>query len=561
MNSTAECKNLLECATYWETANPDRIWLTQPMGGGDANIKTWTWSEAVGEARKMASYLKNLDLPERSSIALCSKNCAHWLMADLAIWMAGHVSVPIYPILTADIVKYTIEHSESKLLFMGKLDPVWDDMKEGVPAGLKTVAFPLAPKNDHDQWDDIVANSSPLMETAACPADDTATIIYTSGSTGKPKGVMISYEAMYRSGSGVCDFVKSHSRDRMLSYLPLAHVFERWVVQSQSLYAGFPLFFAEALDTFQHDLQRARPTLFLSVPRLWLKFQLGVFHKLSPGKLDRMFKIPLLSGIVKKKILKQLGLDQVRFAASGSAPIPKEVLEWYRKLGLELLEGYGMTENFAYSHVSRPGAVRPGYVGNPYPDVEHRISADGEILVKSPCTMKGYFKLPEENERVFTEDGFLRTGDLGEIDEMGRLKITGRAKELFKTSKGKYVAPAPIEILLSNHPLVEACYVTGSGYHQPFGVVMLSEEARQTASGGSRQSLETSLTKLLDSVNKALSPFEQLAFLAITEDVWNAENGFLTPTLKIKRQVLDATYGPLAEKWYAMNQPVVWAGS
>ena len=558
MNSTAECKNLLECATYWETANPERIWLNQPMGGGDANIKTWTWSEAVGEARKMASYLKSIDLPERSSIALCSKNCAHWLMADLAIWMAGHVSVPIYPILTADIVKYTIEHSESKLLFVGKLDPVWDEMKEGVPAGLKTVAFPLAPKNDHEQWDDIVANSSPLMETAACPADETATIIYTSGSTGKPKGVMISYEAMYRSGSGVSDFVKSHSRDRMLSYLPLAHVFERWVVQSQSLYAGFPLFFAEALDTFQHDLQRARPTLFLSVPRLWLKFQLGVFHKLSPGKLDQMFKIPLLSRIVKKKILKQLGLDQVRFAASGSAPIPKEVLEWYRRLGLELLEGYGMTENFAYSHISRPGAVRPGYVGNPHPDVEHRISADGEILVKSPCTMKGYFKLPEESERVFTEDGFLRTGDLGEIDEMGRLKITGRAKELFKTSKGKYVAPAPIENLLSNHPLVEACYVTGSGYHQPFGVVMLSEEARQTSSGGNRQSLGTSLKKLLDSVNKTLSPFEQLAFLAITEDVWNAENGFLTPTLKIKRQVLDATYGPLSEKWYAMNQPVVW---
>ena len=558
MNSTAECKSLLECATYWETANPDRIWLTQPMGGGDANIKTWTWSEAVEEARKMASYLKSLDLPERSSIALCSKNCAHWLMADLAIWMAGHVSVPIYPILTADIVKYTIEHSESKLLFVGKLDPVWDEMKEGVPAGLKTVAFPLAPKNDHEQWDDIVANSSPLMETAACPADETATIIYTSGSTGKPKGVMISYEAMYRSGSGACDFLKSHSSDRMLSYLPLAHVFERYLVQSQSLYAGFPLFFAEALDTFQHDLQRARPTLFLSVPRLWLKFQLGVFHKLSPGKLDLMFKIPLLSGIVKKKILKQLGLDQVRFAGSGSAPIPKEVIEWYRRLGLELLEGYGMTENFAYSHVSRSGAVRPGYVGNPYPDVEHRISADGEILVKSPSNMKGYFKLPEETERVFTEDGFLRTGDLGEIDEMGRLKITGRAKELFKTSKGKYVAPAPIENLLSNHPLVEACYVTGSGYHQPFGVVMLSEEARQTASGGNRQSLGTSLTKLLDSVNKALSPFEQLAFLAITEDVWNAENGFLTPTLKIKRQVLDASYGPLAEKWYAMNQPVVW---
>ena len=558
MKSPAECINLVDCAIYWETASDARMCFTQPMGGGDANIKTWTWAEAVGEARKIASYLKNLDLPDRSSIALCSKNCAHWLMADLAIWMAGHVSVPIYPIITADIVKYLIEHSEAKLLFVGKLDPVWEDMKKGVPAGIKTVAFPLAPENDHEQWDDIVAKHSPLAEIATCPADETATIVYTSGSTGKPKGVMISYEAMYHSGRGVCDLLKSDSSDRMLSYLPLAHVFERYLVQSTSLYAGIPLFFAETLDTFLHDLQRARPTLFISVPRLWLKFRLGVFQKLPPEKLDRLLKIPILSSIVKKKILKQLGLDQVRFAGSGSAPIPKEVIEWYRRLGLELLEGYGMTENFGYSHISRPGAVRPGYVGNPLPGVENKISQDGEILVKSPGTMKGYFKLPEENESVFTEDGFLRTGDLGEIDEMGRLKITGRAKELFKTSKGKYVAPAPIENLLTNHPLVEACYVTGSGYHQPYGVVMLSEEARQTASGGDRQSLGTSLTKLLDSVNKALSPFEQLAFLAITEDVWNAENGFLTPTLKIKRQVLDATYGPLAEKWYAMNQPVVW---
>ena len=217
-----------------------------------------------------------------------------------------------------------------------------------------------------------------------------------------------------------------------------------------------------------------------------------------------------------------------------------------------------MTENFAYSHIGRPGAVRPGYVGNPYPDVEHNISEEGEILVKSPGTMKGYFKMAEENQRVFTEDGFLRTGDLGEIDEMERLKITGRAKELFKTSKGKYVAPVPIENLLSNHPLVEACYVTGSGYHQPHGVVMLSEEALKMLSEGDRQLLVTKLLKLLEEVNNALAPFEQLAFLAIAKDVWSAENGFLTPTLKIKRKVLDATYGPLAEEWYAVKQPVVW---
>jgi long-subunit acyl-CoA synthetase (AMP-forming) len=561
MNSTADCKNLLECAIYWEKVSADRVYFTQPMGGGDANIKTWTWAEAVGEARKMAAYLKSLDLPERSSIALCSKNCAYWLIADLAIWMAGHVSVPIYPILTAEIVKYTLEHSEAKLLFVGKLDPVWNDMKKGVPAGMKTVAFPLSPENDCEQWDDIIEKHSPLTEIAICPSDETATIIYTSGSTGKPKGAMISFEAMYQCGRGVTEFAKSHTGDRMLSYLPLAHCLERFVGQAHSLYAGFQLFFAESLETFLQDLQRTRPTLFVSVPRLWLKFQLGVFQKIAPEKLERLLKIPILKIIVKKKILKQLSLDQVRFAASGSAPIPKEVIEWYRRLGLELLEAYGMTENFAYSHTNIPGATRSGYVGNPFHDVEHKISEDGEILVKSPGNMKGYFKMLEKNEKFFTHDGFFRTGDLGEIDDMGRLKITGRAKELFKTSKGKYVAPAPIENLLSNSPLVDACHVTGAGYHQPHGVLMLSEVARKVASEEDKQSLATKLEKLLDEVNRALSPFEQLAFIAITKDIWNAENGFLTPTLKIKRQVLDATYGPLVDKWYEMNQPVVWQAS
>ncbi|WP_319521543.1 AMP-binding protein [uncultured Desulfosarcina sp.] len=558
MASPPPCTNLLDCALYWERAAADRICFTQPMGGGDANLRTWTWSQAVDEARRVAAYLKGLDLPPRSSIALCSKNCAYWLMADLAIWMAGHISVPIYPILTADIVNYTLEHSEARLLFVGKLDPVWEEMKKGVPEDMKTVTFPLAPENGHEQWEAIVAAHSPLEDVAECPPDETATIIYTSGSTGKPKGAMLSFEAMYRSGKGLSEYLETTPEDRALSYLPLAHAMERFVGQSLSLASGYQLFFAESLDTFVQDLQRARPTLFASVPRLWLKFQLGVFEKVPPAKLDRLLKIPILSGMVKKKILRQLGLDQVRVAASGSAPIPKEVIAWYRRLGLELMEGYGMTENFSYSHIGRPGRIRPGYVGNPYPDVEHRLSPEGEILVKSPGTMKGYFKMPEENEHIFTEDGFFHTGDLGEIDEMGRLKITGRAKELFKTSKGKYVAPAPIENQLASSHLVEACYVTGSGYHQAHAVVMLSEEARQRANGEARDILANELAALLADVNRGLPPFERLAFLAVARDDWTVENGFLTPTMKIKRRVLDATYGPLAETWYGMNAPVVW---
>lgn len=558
MGSISDAKNLLECAYYWEKNTPDRMCFTQPMGGGDANIKTWTWKEAIAEARRMATYLKNLNLHEHSHIALCSKNSAHWIMADLAIMMAGHVSIPIFPILTADIVQYTLEHSESKLLFVGKLDPIWDEMKKGVPADMPKIAFPLAPENDHDQWDDIVAKHEPLAEPVERSPDELATIIYTSGSTGKPKGAMLSFGAMYQSAKGISDYLNTHAEDQVLSYLPLSHSFERFVTESHFLYAGFPVYFAESLDTFVQDLQRARPTLFVSVPRLWLKFQLGVFQKIPEKKLNRLLKIPILKNIVKKKILTQLGLNHVRFAGSGSAPIPKEVLEWYRNLGLELLEGLGMTENFAYSHCNKPGEVRPGYVGPPYPDVQHRISETGELEIKSPGNMMGYYKMEEETKNTFTADGFIKTGDRGEIDEKGRLKITGRTKELFKTSKGEYVAPAPIENMLLNHPRLEACCVTGSGYPKPHGVVMLSEEAREAFNKGEKSAIETELSEHLKDINSALPPHEQLAFVAVIKDEWMPENGFLTPTLKIKRAKLEEIYGPQADGWYSERRPVVW---
>ncbi len=551
-------KNLLECTYYREKNYPDDIYLTQPMGGGESDLKTWTWKETLDEARRMASYLKGLDMPEKSNIAICSKNCAYWIIADLAIWMAGHISVPIFPTLTAGIVQYILEHSETKLLFVGKLDPVWDEMKKGVPSELRKIAFPLSPPGDYEKWGDIIEKNEPIDDPVKRQPEEMATIVYTSGSTGKPKGVMLSFNAMYRSAKGISEYLESDSNDVVLSYLPLAHVFERWVVESHSFYAGFKLFFADSLDTFIHDLQRARPTLFISVPRLWMKFQMGVFQKLPPEKLDRLLKIPILKGIIKKKILTQLGLNNVRFAGSGSAPIPKEVIEWYRGLGLELLEGLGMTENFAYSHCSKPGEVRPGYVGPPYPDVQHRLSDTGEILIKSPGNMMGYYKMPEETKEVFTEDGFVKTGDLGETDEKDRLKITGRAKEIFKTSKGKYVAPAPIENLLSNHPRIEATCVTGSGYSAAYGLVMLSEEGRELLNDGGKPTIEKELTGLFETINSQLPAHEKLGFIAVVKDEWLPENGFLTPTMKIKRSKIENEYSNFAEGWFNEKKPVVW---
>ncbi|SHK62595.1 Long-chain acyl-CoA synthetase (AMP-forming) [Marinobacter antarcticus] len=546
----------LDMVYHWEGAKANSLYMTQPIG--DGKVVEYTWGRAVDEARRMASYLKSLNLADKSRIGLISKNCAHWIMTDWAIWMAGHISVPLYPTLNADTVNYVLNHAECDVLFVGKLDD-WDMMKSGVPESVRCISYPLSPSNDFETWDDIVAKYPPLEENVQRDADELATIVYTSGSTGKPKGVMLSFRNMAFAADGGLKVLQVGSNERMLSYLPLAHVFERTFVELASLYAGYQLFFAESLDTFVEDMKRAQPTLFLSVPRLWVKFQQGVLHKLPQKKLDKLLKIPVVNKLIKKKILKGLGLDKAKLAGSGSAPLAGDVLDWYRNLGLELLEGYGMSENFAYSHINKPGRSRTGYVGESMPGVETKISPEGEILVKSPATMMGYYKDEEKTRETFTDDGFLRTGDIGEIDELGRLKITGRMKEIFKTSKGKYIAPAPIENRLMAHQSIEMVCVSGANQTQPFAIIQLAEGIRpKLTDEGFRKELEASFAELVVNVNKTVDPHEQLAFVTIVSDEWSIGNSFLTPTMKLKRNVVEDAYESKVNDWYAKRQKVIW---
>jgi long-chain acyl-CoA synthetase len=325
---------------------------------------------------------------------------------------------------------------------------------------------------------------------------------------------------------------------------------------------GVELFFADNLATFVADLNRARPTLFMSVPRLWTKFQAGVFTKMPEKKLNLLLSIPLINILVRRKIVKGLGLDCCRLAGSGSAPIPGELIAWYRRLGVQLIEGYGMTEDFNYSHINRVGRSRVGYVGEAFDDVEHRIATDGEIQVKTPGKMMGYFKNEEATKECITEDGWVRTGDKGELDDMGRLKITGRTKEIFKTSKGKYVAPAPIENeYVANH-LVELCCVSGRAQPQPHAIIQLSEDPKKQAMKGEaeRAALAKELEEHLKVVNPKFDAHERLDFLVIVKEDWLPENGFLTPTQKIKRATIEETYEPHVEAWYGEKKKIIWYG-
>ena len=558
MATTETRTSLLDWFHHWELMQPQAVYLTQPIG---AHSIDYTWAEVGDQARRMAAHLKSLKLPPRSSIGLLSKNCAHWFIADLAIWMAGHVSVPLYPTLNTETARYILDHAEVRLLFIGKLDPPdWDSLRAAIPVELACITLPLAPSAEYPRWAEIVVRTRPIKSAVRRKADELATIIYTSGSTGKPKGVMHSFGAMLRAADGGKVFTDPTPQDRMLSYLPLAHAAERVVVQSPSLRYGFRVYFADSLTTFIDDMRRARPTLFLSVPRLWTKFYLGIQQKLPLKRQKVLFRLPVVGGIVKRKLLHELGLDYTRYAITGAAPLPPHILEWYRELGLELLEGYGMSENFAYSHGSRSGQVRVGYVGQPMPGVQCRIADNGEILVKSPCNMMGYYRDEEKTREALDADGWLHTGDRGEIDDQGRLRITGRVKELFKTSKGKYVAPAPIENRLMRHPALEAVCVAGAGRPQPYALAMLSADMQKVAGEGpERATLERELSDLLDEVNAELEPHEVLDFMVVVRETWNIDNGFLTPTLKIKRDVIESRYEPQIEAWASRRRKVVWA--
>jgi long-subunit acyl-CoA synthetase (AMP-forming) len=547
----------LECVYRWEKERGQSIYLTQPIGGGE--VRDYTWAETVDEARRMAAYLQSLGFAKGSKIAILSKNCAEFIISDLAIWMGGYVSVAMYPTLTAETIRYILDHSESKLLFVGKLD-TWDQQKEAVPAGLPCVAYSLAPPNDYPKWSEIVKKTAPIAGNPTRDADETAALIYTSGSTGKAKGVEHTFRSMSATAKGIAQVVPFTPEDRVISYLPMAHAFERAAIEMTSYRFGSRIYFAESLDTFVQDVKRARPTIFHSVPRLWLKFHQGVLAKMPEKKLRTLLKIPIVAGVVKKKILTGLGLDQTRIAISGSAPIPPELIQWYRDLGLELLEGYAMSEDFCYSHFSLPGKARPGYVGNLLPGADRKITPEGEILIKSPGAMKGYYKEPEMTKESFTPDGYFKTGDRGEVDDQGRLKITGRVKELFKSSKGKYISPAPIENLINADQHIELSCVTGSGLPQPVALVQLAEALRKSLKSGSadKAAIDASLASLLEQVNRQVEEWERLACLVVVSEEWQIENGFLTPTLKLKRSAIDDRYGGNLERWGESRQKVVW---
>ena len=530
----------------------DQVYLRQPI---DRVYNEITWAEAYDQTRRLASGLLSLGLQPGDKVAILSENCAEWFISDFAITMAGLISVPIYFTAGEKTIRYVLEHSEAKAIIVGKLTN-YQAAQQAIEDDFLTIGMPYDTLSCKQELTQLVADSEPLPESAMASPDlgDMFSITYTSGSTGNPKGVVLTFKNIVYGGSSTANLMEGNHEERVISYLPLAHITERSLIEYASLYAGAQVTFVESLQTFVDDLKSARATFFLSVPRLWMKFQSGVLAKMPQKKLNRLLKIPVVNSMVRRKIKEQLGLSYVRNCGSGSAPISPAILDWYHRLGIEISEGWGMTELTGMATTQFP--FRPdkiGTIGRAMDGLEVKTSEQGEIQVRGDAVFKEYYKNPEVTSETFTDDGFMRTGDKAEMDEEGYLRITGRVKDLFKSGKGKYVAPVPIESKLAVNQLIEQLCVMGSGLPQPVAVVVLSQEV---AEGMSKEEISASLAETLESVNAQLEKHEVLGGIRIAAEPWTIDNGLLTPTLKIKRAELEEKYGNLIAE--SSQKVVVW---
>lgn len=542
----------------WETKTPNSPFLRQPFGD---KWEVYTWAETGQMARKLATGLQSLGLPPKSHIGLISKNCREWVIADLAIMMAGYVSVPLYPTLHASGVRELLDIGDVKAVFLGKLDD-WSSMKEGVSADIPTITFPHyegSEKVDRgEEWFSFIDKFEPLQGMITFEPEDIWTIIFTSGTTGTPKGVVLTYANLESTKVIVQKRntvnISMTGDNHFFSFLPLNHIAERIVVEQTIIRYGGQMSFAESLTTFAKNLQDTQPTFFFAVPRIWTKFQLGVLAKMPQSKLDFLFKIPIVSGLIKKKLRAGLGMSKARGTLTGAAAIPESLKNWYRNIGIPIVEGYGMTENAALCSTLEPDVIKPGSVGRALPDAEIKIDPNtGEIMMRAPYMMREYYKDPIKTAETI-DNGWLRTGDQGHLDDDGYLYITGRIKDSFKTEKGQFIVPGPIERIFESNDNIEQICLAGLGCPQPIALVVPSEVGLSKP----KEELKASLFETLKEANSTLSNYQKVSTLVVVKDMWDVGNNLLTPTLKIKRNEINQRYQNLLNGWHNEKEAVVW---
>ncbi|MDN4502781.1 AMP-binding protein [Alteromonadaceae bacterium BrNp21-10] len=537
--------------------HPDIIFLRQPVNDVWQEL---SYQDVLNQVRKIANSLLAMGLAVDDKVAIFSKNCSQWLIADWAIGLAGGISVPLYPAADNDSIEYVMQHSGAKIVFVGKLDNA-EQYQDCFADGITKIGLPYDTIRVDKTWADMLTMQPDETSMPTRNLDDVMTIIYTSGSTGQPKGVVLTYKSYISGCYNYADNIHHAvplSSERYLSYLPLAHITERVLGQGLSLYidkvnARLQISFVESLATFADNLRDVAPTIFVSVPRLWQKFQSGVLAKVPQTKLSLLLHIPFIKDLIKNKIKKGLGFQHTRIFASGSAPIAPSLLSWYETLDINIAQGWGMSETNAAGTTQLPyRSDKRNTIGKALDGATIRIGDDNEIQIKGDFLLKEYYLEPEKTKAAFTDDGYFKTGDQGKMDDEGYIQIIGRIKDIFKTSKGKYVVPAPIEAVLAKCTLLEQICVVGNNLKQPVVLAVLSESAENIP----KEKISRTLEALLDEVNQDLDKHEKLDGMWILNTPWTPENELMTPTLKIRRQHIEKHLQAIYEQ--PLNQRISW---
>ena len=516
---------------------PDRLWLKDRHGD---DFTTWTWAQAHNEVNAAAAWLETHYGKSQSVFGILSRNRAHWMLADMAITASGNVSAPLFTTLLPDTAEYILSFTEASALIVGEAGN-WESVKAVLPEGIDIIALPgVDPGMPHTRWEDIIAQGAGGLPSHQCNADDLQTLVFTSGTTGVPKGVMQTHASMLIPMQRCIDEVQISEYPRFLSYLPLAHVAERQLIWIQSLIYGGEVTFNEDLTTLLRDMADTKPHYLFGVPRVWEQLQQGVLAKFG-GQAAFDEALQNDHETVQRNVTEALGLQHAEYLLTAAAPTPSALMDWYQNIGITLMEGYGQSEAMgliANSHKAR----KIGSIGVALDGVEARISEEGELCVRSRGLAAGYYKNPEKTAETFV-DGWVHTGDKATVDEDGFYYLTGRVKDQFKTMHGKFVSPPPMESAFSECEAVEQLSLLGRGYSKTVMVVVLTALAQSL----DKADVEAQVLKSAMAVNDSVEHHAQIGAIIITTDPWTIENGVLTPTMKIKRDKVEATHGELAE--------------
>lgn len=536
---------------------PNEVFLRQPYGD---LWEEFTYEETINQALCLVTGMKAAGLKKGNKVGIYSKNCYQWVIAEIAIMLGGYVMVPFYASLVGDALSEVIQLSEIKFLFAGKLDN-WEKAKTAIPKDLPIVKFKhyngSATVDIGAEWDDFIKNVLPDTENFRPKSDDIWAIFYTSGTTGVPKGVVKPYSSptnLLIKQDGVHNNFnfKSEGKNTFISYMPLNHIAEQTLIIAGGLYNEGQISFVESLFTFSKNLAEVQPSIFLAVPSIWEKLKDGIIKK-TP-QLDAMLRMPKIADGVREKIRIALGLNNTKLIISGASAMPASTVKWFQDMGIIIQETYGMTESLAVVIIQPKNDIRIGKSGKGLEEGLLKIDPDtDEILVKNNWMFSEYYNEPELTKQSFTSDGYYKTGDTGILDKDGYLTVKGRVKDTFKTDKGLYIVPVPIENRFMANDLISQICVVGLNLPQPIGLIQLSQLSLEN----SMDEIKQNLLETLNTINMKLHVHERLNKLIIIKDQWTLETGFLTPTNKLKRNVIQKTYNHLYENWYQQKNKLI----